>query len=156
MLNGAGNRAIAQFVRRGGAYLGFCAGGYYASRQCEFGVGEPRLEVIGSRELGFFPGTCRGGAFKGFAYHGENGARAAQVLVHKRAFATAGVVPDEFHCYHNGGGVFVDAGAMAANGVEVLASYGEDIDVDGGQGSAAVVYCKVGEGAALLTGIHPE
>src|SRR5439155_9468926 len=27
-LNGEGNRRINQFVRRGGAYLGFCAGGY--------------------------------------------------------------------------------------------------------------------------------
>ncbi|KAJ0346722.1 hypothetical protein KNSL1_007161 [Colletotrichum chrysophilum] len=72
VLNGAGNRRIAEFVRKGGAYLGFCAGGYYASRKCEFEVGDKTLEVIGTRELGFFPGTCRGGAFKGFAFAAAN------------------------------------------------------------------------------------
>ena len=28
--------------------------------------------------------------------------------------------------------------------------------VDAGEGTAAIVYCKVGKGAALLTGPHPE
>src|SRR5437773_4573344 len=70
-LNGEGNRRINQFVRRGGAYLGLCAGGYYGSKVCEFEVGNKELEVVGSRELAFFPGICRGGAFAGFIYHGE-------------------------------------------------------------------------------------
>ena len=153
VLNGDGNRAITSFVRRGGAYLGFCAGGYYGSRRCEFEVGNRAMEVVGSRELAFFPGTCRGGAFRGFAYHSEQGARAARLKVRREAFSSAGAVPDELRCYYNGGGVFIDA---AADGVGILASYADDIDVDGGEEKAAVVYCKVGEGAALLTGPHPE
>ena len=75
VLNGQGNALIAQYVRRGGAYLGFCAGGYYGSARCEFEVGNKALEVVGSRELAFFPGTCRGGAVKGLQYHSEKGAR---------------------------------------------------------------------------------
>src|SRR5271168_1619470 len=50
-LNGDGNARIAQFVRRGGAYLGLCAGGYYGSQRCEFEVGDKHMEVVGSREL---------------------------------------------------------------------------------------------------------
>lgn len=158
VLNGAGNRSIAQFVRRGGAYLGFCAGGYYGSRRCEFEVGNSELEVVGSRELAFFPGTCRGGAFKGFEYHSERGARAALISVSKDAFPDSESLPDEFRCYYNGGGVFVDAGKLAADStaVQVLAEYTGDLAVESGASKAAMVYCKVGEGAAMLTGPHPE
>jgi len=152
-LNGEGNRRIEQFVRRGGSYLGFCAGGYYGSSKCEFEVGNRVLEVIGNRELAFFPGTCRGCAFKGFVYHSEAGAKAVDVRVEKEAFK-AGVVPQTFRSYYNGGGIFADAKSFADKGVEILASYTGDLDVEGG--SAAVVYCKVGEGGAILTGPHPE
>lgn len=78
-LNGNGNRRIDQYVRRGGSYLGLCAGGYYGTSKCEFEVGNKVLEVVGSRELAFFPGTCRGCAFKGFVYHSEAGAKAVQM-----------------------------------------------------------------------------
>lgn len=55
-LNGEGNRRIDQYVRRGGSYLGLCAGGYYGSSKCEFEVGNKVLEVVGARELGMhFP-----------------------------------------------------------------------------------------------------
>lgn len=156
VLNGAGNRAIANFVRRGGSYLGFCAGGYFGSARCEFEVGNRELEVVGSRELAFFPGTCRGGAFGGFTYHSEEGARAAQLLVRKDAFSGAGILPVELRCYYNGGGVFVDAEKLGSDAVEVLAEYGEDIAVESGSAKAAVVFCKIGEGSVILTGPHPE
>jgi biotin--protein ligase len=152
-LNGEGNARIAQFVRRGGAYLGFCAGGYYGSQRCEFEVGDKKMEVVGSRELAFFPGTCRGCAFKGFKYQSEAGARASSLRVEKDSFVT-GSVPLSFASYYNGGGVFVDADKLKDRGVEVLASYVEPVDVDGG--TAAIVYCKVGDGGVVLTGPHPE
>ncbi|PWY71138.1 biotin apo-protein ligase [Aspergillus sclerotioniger CBS 115572] len=154
-LNGPGNRRIEQFVKRGGAYLGFCAGGYYGAKRCEFEVGDKTLQVIGERELAFYPGTCRGGAFGGFVYHSEAGARAAEITVSKDAL-NAGIVPDRFRSYYNGGGVFVDAPLLADQGVEVLASFAEELNVDPGTGAAAVVYCRVGEGKAVLTGPHPE
>ncbi|QSZ30271.1 hypothetical protein DSL72_004793 [Monilinia vaccinii-corymbosi] len=153
-LNGEGNRRISQYVRRGGAYLGFCAGGYYGTSRCEFEVGNKQLEVVGPRELQFFPGTCRGCAFKGFVYHSEAGARAAEIKV-EDSFQR-GSVSQKFKLYYNGGGVFVDAGKFKDRGVETLAAYVDPLDVDGGQDPAAVVYCKVGEGGAILTGSHPE
>ncbi|ROW01227.1 hypothetical protein VMCG_05938 [Cytospora schulzeri] len=158
LLNGPGNRIIADFVRRGGAYLGFCAGGYYGCARCEFEVGheDRSMEVIGSRELAFFPGTCRGGAIKGFRYASEDGARAVRVRADKANLPGSWEPPETFRLYHNGGGVFVDAAKMKDRGVEVLANFEDDLDVDGGDGKAAVVYCKVSQGHVILTGPHPE
>ncbi|KAL6890649.1 biotin-protein ligase [Trichoderma evansii] len=154
VFNGEGNRRISEFVRRGGAYLGLCAGGYYGSSRCEFEVGNKPLEVVGNRELGFFPGTCRGGAFKGFEYKSEKGARAATIKVEKQSLKEK--IPGEFAVYYNGGGVYVDMNATGGRKVEVLASYSDDLDVDGGEQKAAVVLCHVGEGKAILSGPHPE
>ncbi|KAG7142801.1 Biotin--protein ligase like [Verticillium longisporum] len=158
VLDGAGNRRITDFVRRGGRFLGFCAGGYFGSSRCEFEVGssEKGMEVVGRRELGFFPGTCRGGAFAGFRYHSEDGAQAVEISVEEGAFTETMGAPKRTKSYYNGGGVFVDAAKLKGKGVEVLASYTGDIDVDGGDGQAAVVYCKVGDGGVVLTGPHPE
>lgn len=158
-LNGEGNRRIRRFLENGGAYLGFCAGGYYGSAECEFESGSKKkgMEIIGRRELGFFPGVCRGAAFKGFEYGSENGARAVRLTTMKDSFEQIQQLPGEFRSYYNGGGVFVDADRFSDKGIEVLAEYKDDLDVDHGSGrKAAIVFCKIGEGAAILTGPHPE
>jgi biotin--protein ligase len=156
-LNGEGNRRISRFVNGGGSYLGFCAGGYYGSKKCEFEVDDPKMAVVGERELGFFPGICRGLAFEGFVYNSEKGARAADIKIEKSAFVEESEgLADTFKSYYNGGGVFVDAKKWEDRGVEILASYTEDLHVDSGEGKAAVVYRKVGEGHTVLTGPHPE
>lgn len=156
-LNGEGNRRISRYVNAGGSYLGFCAGGYYGSSKCEFEVDDPKMAVVGDRELGFFPGICRGLAFEGFKYASEAGARAAEIKIVKESFSDVKKdVADTFRSYYNGGGVFVDAKKLESRGVQVLASYTEDLHVDAGDGQAAVVYRKVGEGHAVLTGPHPE
>ncbi|RMZ86116.1 hypothetical protein DV737_g19, partial [Chaetothyriales sp. CBS 132003] len=154
-LNGVGNRRIRQFVEAGGLYIGFCAGGYYGSKRCEFEVGNKPLEVVGDRELAFYPGIARGCAFAGFVYHSEKGARAVDLKVDKSVLCS-GSIPHVFKSYYNGGGVFVDASKYKEKGVDVLASYADPIDVDSGEGVAAIVHCRVGKGAALLTGPHPE
>ncbi|KAI9828177.1 MAG: biotin holocarboxylase synthetase [Phylliscum demangeonii] len=154
-LNGEGNRRIRQYVERGGSYLGLCAGGYYGSSRCEFEVGNPTMEVVGKRELALYPGICRGCAYPGFVYHSEKGARATELRIDQTALGGS-VVPQAFRCYYNGGGVFVDAKSFKERGVEVLAEFTTTVAVDGGDGRAAVVYCRVGEGAAVLTSPHPE
>lgn len=158
-LNGFGNKRIRRYVEGGGSYLGFCAGGYYGSARCEFEVGNKKMEVIGDRELAFFPGICRGGAFHGFTYNSEEGTRAAEIRYHNDQIKNVQDVPDTtFRSYYNGGGVFVDAGSkeMQDKKVDVLARYTGPIDIDGGSDGAAVVLCHVGEGRAVLTGPHPE
>lgn len=156
-LNGEGNRRISRYVNGGGSYLGFCAGGYYGSARCEFEVDDPKMAVVGDRELAFFPGTCRGLAFDGFKYASEAGARAADLKIHKNVFDDVkDGTAETFKSYYNGGGVFVDAKKLEDRGVQILASYTEDLHVDSGEGAAAVVYRKIGEGHAVLTGPHPE
>ncbi|KHJ31733.1 putative biotin apo-protein ligase [Erysiphe necator] len=151
-LNGDGFRIIDQYVRRGGAYLGFCAGGYFGSSRCEFEVGNRSLEVVGPRELSFFPGTCRGSAFKGFEYNSEAGAKAVELIIPSESSLS----PCKFNSYYNGGGAFVDAANFSDKGIEILAKYSDPLDIDGGDGNAAVVYCKVNQGKVILTGPHPE
>ncbi|SCU92710.1 LAMI_0E11694g1_1 [Lachancea mirantina] len=143
---------IKKFVsRQGGAFIGFCAGGYFGTSRVEFATGDPNLEVVGARELKFFPGTGRGPAFRGFRYNSEAGARAAKLKTEDG---------DELCVYYNGGGVFVDADKF--DNVEVIATYADPIDVpfseDPGSpnGAAAAVICKSGNGKVLLTGPHPE
>ncbi|CAI6340416.1 unnamed protein product [Periconia digitata] len=156
-LNGEGNRRISRYVNAGGSYLGFCAGGYYGSQKCEFEIDDPVMRVVGDRELGFFPGICRGLAFDGFVYHSEAGARAADVKINKKCFDSAKEdMAETFKTYYNGGGVFVDAKKLETRGVQVLAEYTEDLHVDPGGCKAAIIYRKIGEGHAVLTGPHPE
>lgn len=156
-LNGEGNRRIIQYVNAGGAFLGLCAGGYYGSKRCEFEVGGGRMEVIGERELAFYPGICRGLAFPGFVYHSEAGARAVELKVNHEALgAKVEGLPETLRVYYNGGGVFVDAEKLKDRGVEVLASFTEELKVEAGPVQAAVVYRKIGDGHVMLTGPHPE
>lgn len=129
-----------------------CAGGYFGTSRVEFAQGDPTMEVSGSRDLQFFPGTGRGPAYSGFQYNSEAGARAVGLTL-----------PDgsQFSTYFNGGSVFVDADKF--DNVEILATYTDHPDVpssDSGNGQsenpAAVVLCNVGKGKVLLTGPHPE
>ncbi|EWC44184.1 hypothetical protein DRE_06929 [Drechslerella stenobrocha 248] len=153
-LNGVGNRKIQEYVRRGGKFLGFCAGAYFASASVEFEEGDPQLEVTGPRELRFFPGICRGAAFKGFGYNSEAGARACTLDVVGKLLDMG--APPKFASYYNGGGVFVDAEKLTDQGVEILARYIEQPQIDEGRNVAAAVGCRVGAGFALLIGPHPE
>ncbi|BDA44508.1 probable biotin-protein ligase at N-terminal half [Coccomyxa sp. Obi] len=77
-LNGRGNCLIREYVEAGNAYLGLCAGAYYACSFVEFALGT-RLEVRGPRELAFFPGVAAGPVYPGFRYESEAGAHAARV-----------------------------------------------------------------------------
>jgi len=137
-LGGQGNRRLRQFVEQGGAYLGLCAGGYYGAARVAFEVGGP-LEVVGPRELGFYPGTASGPAYgkNQFDYKSEAGARAARII-HLPTGKRASV-------YFNGGCAFLGPQEQA------VAHYA---DLPGTP--AAIVHCRVGLGHALLSGVHLE
>lgn len=154
-LNGQGNERITQFVKKGGKFIGFCAGGYYGSARCEFEVGNLSMEVSGPRELKFFPGTAKGCVHKGFVYDSHNGARAVTMDVDADAFKDLPniQVPAKVTVYYNGGGMFIGASKFA--NVDILARYTGQTDVED-EDMAAVVHCKVGRGDVLLCGTHPE
>ncbi|KAK6341754.1 biotin holocarboxylase synthetase, variant 2 [Orbilia brochopaga] len=153
-LNGTGNQHIKQYVRRGGKFIGFCAGAYFASASVEFERGDQYLEVTGPRELGFFPASCKGAAFKGFQYNSEAGARACTLNVTEKLISMGS--PPNLANYYNGGGVFVNAERFAGQGIEILARYNESPHLDAEDGNAAAIGCRIGAGFALLIGTHPE
>ena len=161
-LQGEGNRQIREFVRSdAGCYVGFCAGAYYGSAKVLFDVGGP-LEVHEDRELCFFPGNAVGPVFPGFDYASENGARAAWLNVD-------GDTPP-FAVYFNGGCYFesgggklsssspkqseVGKGSMAGVTARYANSNGNGNSSE--MAAAAVVHRKIGRGAAVLCGVHPE
>jgi glutamine amidotransferase-like uncharacterized protein len=140
-LHGQGNLQINHYVTHGGAYLGLCAGGYYASRQIEFALGTP-LEVTGTRELAFFEGIARGPALAPYSYNSNNGARAARLMLSNNQLEQATV-------FYNGGPQFT-ANPLQKN-LSVLARY-QDLPTH----PAAIVKIKVGTGTAILSGVHFE
>lgn len=116
-LNGLGNDQIKIFVKNGGTYLGICGGAFYASSTVEFCKGDPSLQVLGERELSFFPGVACGPALPSrhpFSYENEASSQSAHIVwssEHKTTFL-----------YYKGGCFFQDASSMP--GIKVLAHYG--------------------------------
>ncbi|KAF9125920.1 biotin holocarboxylase synthetase [Linnemannia schmuckeri] len=151
-LNGAANDKIRAYVAAGGRFWGICAGAYFSSDRIVFEVGTP-LEVQGTRELKFFGGECRGVVYPGFVYDSEQGANAVGIQLVEEQFGGDGRLGfKETRVYFNGGGYFVDAEKQP--GCSVLAWYN---DTDSSEGrKAAMIVCQVGQGVALLTGVHPE
>ncbi|KAK3596794.1 hypothetical protein CHS0354_036633 [Potamilus streckersoni] len=102
-LGNDGMKNIKDYVTyTGGAYLGICAGAYFACDHIEFDKGGP-LEVVGERQFKFFPGCCRGPTFPGFDYKSSRGAVASKVLYH----SSPGKGVMQLNVYFNGGGTFI-------------------------------------------------
>eukprot|EP00803_Ostreobium_quekettii_P006866 evm.model.scf_45.9 EVM.evm.TU.scf_45.9 scf_45:121074-122733(+) len=162
----------AEYVSNGGAYMGLCAGAYYACSRVEFELGS-RLEVIGDRELQFFKGTGQGSIVPGFEYNSERGATGAMVdfllpgggptssdTMATRSSGTTmmpflkatGAVWGSCHDYANGAPAFLPQGNSTWSGVNasVIARYQDFGNL------AAAVRCDVGDGVAVLCGTHPE
>ena len=132
---------IAKWVQEGGAYLGFCAGAYFACDRIEWELDTP-LQVKGPRPLKFFPGLSVGCVFPGFQYDSEQGAKAVTIADERDGSLKR-------YIYHNGGGEFVLSGQESD--VEVLARYTGEA-----QGKVAAVSCRVGKGRAVLWHPHIE
>lgn len=157
-LNGQVNSRIRRYVAEGGRYWGICAGAYYGCKEIEFEKGRSAMQVIGKRELAFFPGLSRGTMFPGFIYNSERGARATKLSIERgklmNLYADNDSVPSEINTYYNGGGYFVHAEQY--DNVDVLARYTEQGLSPDEEHPAAVVHCHVGKGNALLVATHPE
>jgi biotin--protein ligase len=137
-LQGAGNRAIRSFVEAGGAYLGLCAGAYYGCASVDFDRGGP-LEVLATRELAFYRGAAIGPAYGvgTFIYDSDAGARASLI-------DWAG---EQRQVYYDGGCYF----SGEDPNMTVLSRY-QDIESH----PPAIIECRVGQGKAILSGVHPE
>lgn len=136
-----GASRIKTFVQSGGAYLGICAGAYFAASEIEFEKGG-HLEVCGKRRLQFFPGMAIGSAYGNnkYRYDSEQGVEAA--LIHWK---------NSLHSFaYFNGGCYFDRPDHHSN-VTVLADYAELEE-----NPAAIVMCDVSKGKALLSGVHLE
>lgn len=143
-LNGLGNQKIRSFVEKGGAFIGICAGSYYAGSFVDFAQGTA-IEVQGERELSFFPGVVRGPILAPYDYKTSSSARAAKIIWNDEFGFKK---DDSFVVFYNGGGYFVDASGKPLT--TVLASY------DLGKEFPAVIECRVGSGKVILSGVHFE
>lgn len=143
-LNGRGNQLIREFVENGGVYIGICAGGYYASSYIEFDKGGS-LEVVGERELKFYPERMIGPLLASYRYNSEEGAKIAHLK-----FETGKLKGQRARVYFNGGGYFKNSEKL--KNVKVIATYQNK----GFKNKPAIVECKIGKGKAILTGVHPE
>ncbi|MFN9001980.1 MAG: BPL-N domain-containing protein, partial [Holosporales bacterium] len=137
-LEGEANAQIERFVQQGGAYLGLCAGAYYASATVEFDRGGPD-EIIAQRDLRLFKGTAIGPVLK--AASPETLARPKAALLDVYADQTMHIP-----FYHAQGCYF--EGADGDDEVSVLGRYEN--------GLPAIIHVVHGSGHALLSGVHFE
>jgi biotin--protein ligase len=141
-LKGEGNRRILNFIKTGGSFFGICAGAYYGCREVEFDLGMP-LEVVGERELAFFPGTARGPAYGpgSFRYESEYGAHPS--------FISDSLLKGTFKTYFNGGCYFVNAEQYPD--ITVISKY-----LDHPEQPAAIIKTHIEQGKVILSGVHIE
>ncbi len=137
-LNGAGNAAIRSYVENGGAYLGICAGAYYACRDIVWAADEGSDAIIGPRELAFLDATAVG-PLPEYIEDFEGSWAGVARLVTAEGPAVAAL--------YRGGCAFEPAPGSLH---ETIATY----DLPGSP--AAIVKASVGDGMALLSGVHLE
>lgn len=137
-LNGQGNQIIKQYVKNGGSFLGICAGSYYGSSFVEFDK-NGSLEVLGSRELGFFTGKAIGPILAPYDYMTESGTRAAKVH-------TIWDDVKDTVVFYNGGGFFEHA--EKAPNTKVIGTYENNLP--------AIILINYDQGKVVLSGVHFE
>jgi len=137
-LKNIGNKNISNYVKNGGAYLGICAGSYYGASYVEFDK-NGKLEVIGKRELAFFPGKAIGPVLAPYDYKSNSGVRAATQYLQFNPMKKTVV-------YYNGGGYFENANHYS--NVTVLANYANHLP--------SIIYIPYEKGRVILSGVHVE
>lgn len=107
------------------------------------------MEVVGPRELKFFPGIGQGPEYPGFDYRNNSGARAVAIAMEHPLPAAADPITS-LTVFYNGGGTFVPFDGTES-GYKVLANYTGNKEVN-----PCIVLCECGTGRAILSGVHFE
>lgn len=132
-LNGLKNEKIKEFIAQGGAYLGVCAGAYYASASIHF-TGEG-YRIIENRELSLHAGEAIGSIpelTNGIYFNEHSSSKAVAILDNEAA------------CYYHGGCYFLN-----------VEDKRKQIKYTG-TNNAAIVYGDYFKGKYLLSGVHFE
>lgn len=132
---------IQSFVQNGGRYLGICAGAYFAAATSLFHL-QGTAPIIKKRPLSFYPGRAIGP----IATMSDHLSPQAALAVGIDLLSSNGLYKGLG--YYQGGCAFDIT--EDRNFTKVLARYGQPY-----QGSA-IIGCKVGQGNAVLCGLHPE
>ncbi|WP_341747593.1 BPL-N domain-containing protein [Candidatus Tisiphia endosymbiont of Dascillus cervinus] len=144
-LNGKGNKAIKDYVEIGGNYLGICAGAYYGSGFVEFDK-DGSLEILGERELAFFPNKTIGPVLAKYNYENNSGVRAALI----KLAIDDNSLSKKIMIYYNGGPYFVDT--QLYKNINTLAYY-QFLDQSV---LPAVLKIKYNKGNVILSAVHFE
>ena len=170
-LDGIGNANIRSFVEGGGSYLGVCAGAYYGSAFVEFAKGDPNMEVVGPRELAFFPVKAKGPAFPGYSYKSNAGVHAATASITEAGKEIFGLSDETITLLFNGGPFFLpysgtttsncntnnDRGSPQYTPLLLYTGQSEPTNPDPSWAPApAMIAGRVGRGKVVLTGLHFE
>ena len=138
-----GDNKIKEYIRRGGTYLGICAGAYYACDFIEFEKDVPELRICTDESLKIINADAVG------TLHKELG-----ILPYSRTANSAAVVRlksvknnDEYISYYHGGPYF----NVKGTNIDVLAVY-EDIKGK----PPAIISSSYGEGRVIASGVHFE
>jgi biotin--protein ligase len=144
-ITGRGKARIQEFVAGGGAFVGICAGAYFACDSIDY-EGATWGDESGY-DTDLYPGACGGPVAEVSSY--PVWAPATVDFPGHPSYEDFGNVPFERQIFY-AGGPFFDA---PPDGTEVLARYA---DPGPHQGLAAVVARAYGAGRVVLWGPHPE
>eukprot|EP00842_Homolaphlyctis_polyrhiza_P005931 jgi/Hompol1/6339/HPOL_001507-RA len=127
----------------GGAYLGLCAGAYFACDSIDFEPNRSDYHVHGDRPLKFCPAVARGSVSENFVYASETGAAALALSLDQS------ISQDPSISLYVNGGPYFDLAGTDPSATNVLARYADTQQ-------PAIVHCTPGNGNVVLVGPHIE
>jgi len=137
-----GAKRVKRFIRKGGGYIGTCAGAFLVSESSE---SHPKM-------LDLLPFTSRGGM----------GRADMVVRFNSRAEQLAGIRKGTQRIAYAGGPIFVPTTPVPDAEVEIIATYDSNINtwtdkpLPSMAGQAAVIAGHVGKGRVFVSTVHPE
>lgn len=144
-ITAAGKARIQEFIHGGGAYVGICAGAYFACDQLSY-EGDTWDDESGY-DIDLYPGVCGGPVDEVSSY--PFWAPATVDFPGHASYNEVLAPPFQLRIFYAGGPFFEEP----AEGAEVLATYADHGEH---QGMPAAVTVPYGAGRLVLFGPHPE
>ena len=137
-----GAKKVKEFIRKGGGYVGTCAGASLVSESSE---SHPKM-------LNLIPFTSRGGKCN------------ADMVIrfNQRATDLAGIKKGTQRIAYAGGPIFTPSLPVSGTEVEIIATYDSNIntwtdkEMPSMAGQAAMIAGHVGKGRVFVSTVHPE
>jgi len=142
LLEAEGRAAIQEFVRRGGGYVGICAGAYLATSHYPWSLAILDAHVLDTR-------------------HWARGTGSVVLEVSPAGRRLLGIDGDEVDCYYGQGPLLAPGNRDDLPDYEGLATYGTEIAKNGAPsgvmvGTTAIAAGSFGQGRVICFSPHPE